>query len=476
MVLIVNHVRRFDLHKCNQSVFRAHVFHLFKKQYFNVFKRKVMQQLFQASSRGCLFFYQAFGRFIKLLAQGRGRPPNLAIAHCLAIAGYLIPFGTQAAEIRNVNGVKYEYFDATISPYHQVINSEAGGVGEVNDSFSKSDLLAIYETRAANSAAAVRAKAGQAFGLCSPGELERRHQLSEGFVLMVTGMKAQVEKDPRSCAYQWQYRTAQAAETYITWTYSCPHGSTEVLEDPTKPMRCRRPIAANVCMVGNPVSHTCDKFQPEQDYRSADGLLSLVRTYSSSRLPQPGWVSNYESLIQFTGASAILMRGDGSRQHFSYIGGKFVPLAPTSARLLRTDTGFTYISNDDVQENYNTRGILTSLLYRDGKTVTLKANQESDTKATFTATDPYGRKLVTTYEVPDEGGSALYLRKALLPDGTQYEFRTNPLSGMIDSVIREGYERRYSYGAFEGLKADINKLMSITDENNRRYACWSIYF
>ncbi len=250
-------------------------------------------------------------------------------------------------------------------------------------------------------------------------------------------------------------------DSTISWDYSCPHGYTPAGTDTDGALMCRRPLVHEPCVCGNPITHASEKIQPELDYRSADGMLELMRTYSSSRYPEPGWTTRFDTRVQFGQSYAAVVRPDGSRLFFEFNGRTFKSIQPTKATLALNPNGFTFTTDTDVKEIYNGAGFLTALVYRDGKTVSIERVLETDIAGVLTVTDAYGRKLALRYEALNSG-EELYLRKAFLPDGAQFEFQSNVLTGMFVHVIRENYLRAYDY--------DATRLTGITDENGKRYA------
>jgi YD repeat-containing protein len=390
----------------------------------------------------------------------------------MALAGAVLAgltwSGVQAGPLQKVGEMYYESVEPVISPYRHFLNLPNGEgnssgqyrtLGQAEDKEASAKDRAIAQLRAKfpqDTVCGVGAVSETHSPISySPTSAQKTYRASTTLMLKRDGNQPCGPDNLGSVA-------ADLVESGIAWDYSCPHGYSFGPFDANGVITCRRPL--NYCsgQCGNPVTHASEKIQPELDYRSADGMLELVRTYRSSRYPEPGWTNNYEIRIVPDATLTTVVRGDGSRLYFAWDGSKFNSIQPTQSSLTRLPDGtYRYTSASDVAEYYDRNGFLSKLLHRDGKSVSLERSAPSATVAFLTATDSYGRKLTLRYEKP-EGGGELYLASSTLPDGSVYQYQHNLLSGMLQQVTRDGFVRIYEY--------DGQKLTGIVDENNQRYA------
>lgn len=370
----------------------------------------------------------------------------------------------QTPPVQKDGDTYYEYISPVVSPYNHSLNLPNGEgssliqyktLGQAQSAIAKAQDRAIRELRARYGATVCGLGPVHQTASFSYGVDSGMHRYESKTTVMVLENDGPCEP--------WNTQTVQAAlvQSGISWSYSCPHGYMANGKDANGVMLCRRPL--NFCpgVCGNPVTHTSEKFQPELDYRSADGLLELMRTYSSSRYPAPGWSTSFDARILFASPITTAVRPNGARLFFEWNSTKFNSVQPTRTTLTpMSDGGFILTSGDDLKEIYNADGLLTRLVYPDGKAINISRVLENDTMV-VTASDPYGRKLMLHHEIPS-GGAERYLSRAILPDGSQFEFQNDALNGMITGALREGFQRRYEYSG--------SKLTDILDENGKHFA------
>lgn len=238
--------------------------------------------------------------------------------------------------------------------------------------------------------------------------------------------------------------------------------------------------------VGNPVfAHTGDKFHTEVDWTSGGHRpLTLSRNYLSAGFPRlmgtgianyglgTYWRTRYDArLASYADASIttkVALRVDGSTLYFYRNGTNWTSRTEQSERLAdRLDgtgavVGWTLTTAEDVVEEYDLLGRLTSIADRDGWRQELAYGPNG---LLATVTDALGRELAFAYDADG------WLTSVTTPDGAiQYDI---DVFGYLATVSHPGgAQRQYRYmePGYVASTSRTGLLTGILDENGDRYA------
>src|SRR5579885_1851182 len=130
-------------------------------------------------------------------------------------------------------------------------------------------------------------------------------------------------------------------------------------------------------MIGN-------KILAEPDFKAGgESPLRFTRVYNTSIVAATdptlllGWMHNYAMSVNSNTNYALVSRPDGKAYGFNLVGSSWTPDADVSDKLIQLTsggvvTGWQYSNaSDDSLEVYDQYGNLSSITYRDGKSVTL---------------------------------------------------------------------------------------------------------
>jgi RHS repeat-associated protein len=244
----------------------------------------------------------------------------------------------------------------------------------------------------------------------------------------------------------------------------------------------------NECGIGNPIDPaTGNKYQSEQDYRSADGTLEFTRHYNS-QLQAPGvtspfssalgtkWRSTYDRAIRRSTSSAAIVyafRPDGKTLTFLQAQSEFIPDGDITDRLEKifdasnVFTGWRYrVGSSDEVEIYDTNGRLLTITTRAGVTVTLAYDTSSRLAG---VTDTFGKSLSFGYDASNR------LSALTVPGGLSYSYSYGTNNNVSGVTHPGGTTRSYAYNEpayTSGANLPL-ALTAIFDENNVRYASFS---
>jgi hypothetical protein len=127
-------------------------------------------------------------------------------------------------------------------------------------------------------------------------------------------------------------------------------------------------------MVGEPVNAAVGNvYLSETDFVGGPATyLSFTRFYNSHDLGQSGlgvgWRSNYHRALTITSSTVVSVTAVGGRQDtFTLTGGNWVPQSNVTSVLVSTTSpsGYQLTLPDDSVENYNSSGVLTSIVTRE---------------------------------------------------------------------------------------------------------------
>ncbi|MDY6947413.1 MAG: RHS repeat-associated core domain-containing protein [Pseudomonadota bacterium] len=240
--------------------------------------------------------------------------------------------------------------------------------------------------------------------------------------------------------------------------------------------------------IGNPIdAATGNKYQREEDYRSADGTLEFARHYNS-QLQAPAvtsafvsalgskWRSTYDRALRRSTSSAAIMyayRPDGRTFQFLQVDTQFVTDADITDRLEKlfdvsnVFIGWRYrVSGTDEVETYDTNGRLMTTTSRAGVTLTL-AYDSSGRLASVT--DPFGKALSFGYDASSR------LSTLTVPGGASYSYSYGTNNNVSGVTQPGGTTRSYTYNEStytSGANLPV-ALTGLFDEGNVRYATFS---
>src|SRR3569832_204369 len=266
------------------------------------------------------------------------------------------------------------------------------------------------------------------------------------------------------------------------------------------PCDCSKNTGQQQDQMGKPVDvRSGNLFESATDFEtSGQDRLGFHRYYNSnlnylyakgsytSRLGI-AWRSDYDASFTNRGTSeANVVLPDGAPYHFMNESGVWVPdywitsfggewsgtpRQDTKVTLVTSGTNWVFTDPNDVKYTFDSSGVLTSIAYRDGYTLTLAYTSGHNTSVT----DTFGRQLTFTY-------SGDVLDTMTDPDGNvyQYAYSTKPLGPALTSVTYPDSTPSPSDNPvitylYEDTSTPINAmaLTGIIDENNHRYATWS---
>ena len=209
------------------------------------------------------------------------------------------------------------------------------------------------------------------------------------------------------------------------------------------------------------------------------------------------WSFNYGMRVWLLGhtSKAIALRADGQVLEFNppgsgnvYVSDADVPDKLTKLVSGSTLTGWQYRNAaDDSLETYNAEGRLTSIVYRNGRTITLTYSTASTSTSIapragllITVTDHFGRAVQFIYD------TAARIKRATDPVGSQYNFYYDestsvvlsgqPLGNNLTSIEFPGTQKRlyhYNEQSYTASTNLPNALTGITDENSNRHSIYS---
>ncbi len=272
--------------------------------------------------------------------------------------------------------------------------------------------------------------------------------------------------------------------------YGCPDGDWRPRVDADGNRFCYRPRTlpcagkAPSSWFGNPIDCVPGtKRETAVDYRGAGvNPLEFVREYDSQRLAPAfpgnhaatplgsGWRTKYDRRIDtgtFNGMTTIVLtREDGGLRYFKLNGGAITATAEEQGRLQRNGVAWRYTSVNDMVEDYDATGRLTSVADRAGATLSLAYDAQGRLTS---VSDGFGRQLNLTYD------AAGHIRTMITPGGGTYSYDYDAYNNLTAVTYPDLRVRRYVYneaGLTSGA-ALFNSLTGIIDENGVRFASFA---
>ena len=272
--------------------------------------------------------------------------------------------------------------------------------------------------------------------------------------------------------------------------YGCPDGDWRPRVDADGNRFCYRPRTlpcagkAPSSWFGNPIDCVPGtKRETAVDYRGAGvNPLEFVREYDSQRLAPAfpgnhaatplgsGWRTKYDRRIDtgtFNGMTTIVLtREDGGLRYFKLNGGAITATAEEQGRLQRNGVAWRYTSVNDMVEDYDATGRLTSVADRAGATLSLAYDAQGRLTS---VSDGFGRQLNFTYD------AAGHIRTMITPGGGTYSYDYDAYNNLTAVTYPDLRVRRYVYneaGLTSGA-ALFNSLTGIIDENGVRFASFA---
>ncbi len=150
------------------------------------------------------------------------------------------------------------------------------------------------------------------------------------------------------------------------------------------------------CGIGNPCNPaTGNKYQTEEDYRSADGSLSYVRSYNSQSNQGMGlgfkWVSPLHKRLEISGSAVQIRRPDGYGEPFICpSSGTCQGDSDTKLQLTKDTSGYTLSLRDNTTERYDLNGRIVSQKDTSGRTTSYAYDTNG---GLYTVTVPLGYTL-----------------------------------------------------------------------------------
>ena len=264
---------------------------------------------------------------------------------------------------------------------------------------------------------------------------------------------------------------ATTIDVYLTTTNS----SFAALTEPYKALGCQcsdaDPGIADPIRIG-----VGNLYEEIPDYSSkGQNALSFGRYYNSGADSNSvaaalgrNWRSTYDRYLKISTGSVIAERADGQELTFTTNSGSWTSDSDVDVQLLKSGSNWELIYSDDSVETYNSSGLLSSIVARDGYSQTMSYNSSNQLA---TVTDSFNRKLQLTYHT-----NLLYTVTA--PNGLilTYGYNSSGITpGKLDRLASVTYSttptssQSYVYENASFLFA----LTGIVDEDGHRYSTWT---
>jgi len=246
----------------------------------------------------------------------------------------------------------------------------------------------------------------------------------------------------------------------------CSASDTEVVfYDPTPLATQKNQGPQNMCGNGtDPINGaTGNQYEEEDDYVGAgDFPLQLTRYYNSG-FPGNGrfgtnWRGSYDRQIVTLSASSVsARRPNGQGFAFTLVNGVWQPDSDVNERLVRTASGWTYSTEDNRTETYDTNGRLLTITALGGRSQTLSYDSSG---RPVTVTDSFGHRLGFAYDLANR------ISAVTDPKGgvTGYRYDTN---GNLVQVTRPDQSNRTYLYEHTLL---VHALTGVINENGERYS------
>lgn len=243
-------------------------------------------------------------------------------------------------------------------------------------------------------------------------------------------------------------------------------GVSKAIPGNQSPERKSSPALPAPC-VGNPINPaTGNKFQVENDYVGGLGTyLQFTRYYNSQdgdiHQLGIGWRSNYHRTLSKVSDDIIEVHlENGHLDIFKFATNVWLADSDTQRRLIQTATGWQITDDNDIKEEYNFKGQLTSLTYRGGLKTTL--SYDANDKL-IKVVGPFGHILLFSY---NENG---LIKEMTTPNNEIYTYSYNSQNVLAAVTFPDGNSRHYLYEDPRFQSA----MTGIVDENGIRFASFS---
>ncbi|PTU27713.1 hypothetical protein CJD38_18165, partial [Stenotrophobium rhamnosiphilum] len=175
---------------------------------------------------------------------------------------------------------------------------------------------------------------------------------------------------------------------------------------------------------------------------------TTIKIYNTRATPYPDPSAGYNHLLS--------RRPDGSQYEFDCLGASCTAASDVPLKLVVLSAGYTLTDENNITEQYNLEGALTSVTFQDG----YAQNMTYSNSQLVAMTDSFGRSLNFFYNANDK------LIKVTTPDGNVlYGFDTQ-YSRLSTVTYPDTRIKKYQYFGSPHLYA----LTGIVDENNSLYA------
>jgi RHS repeat-associated protein len=203
--------------------------------------------------------------------------------------------------------------------------------------------------------------------------------------------------------------------------------------------------------------------------------LSFTRYYNSAADTNSvmvalghNWRSTYDRYLRISAGSVVAERSDGQELTFTTNSGSWTSDSDVDVQLLQSGSTWTLIDSDDTVETYNSSGLLSSVVARDGYAQTMSYNSSNQLA---TVADSFNRKLQLAYHT-----NLLYTVTA--PNGLVMTYGYNSSSvtpGKLDRLATVTYsttpQTSQAY-VYENSSYPF-AMTGMIDEDGNRYVTWS---
>ncbi len=216
---------------------------------------------------------------------------------------------------------------------------------------------------------------------------------------------------------------------------------------------------------GNPINFSLGyKYQTETDFQSEN--LEFMRYYRSdadfySNSIGQNWRHNFDRSITEDSGIATVIQKDGLSYDFELVGGNWEQISDDvelKSSLVSTVSGYTYTTEQNNKEYYDTNGRLERIEYLAGDSLDFAYDASS---RLINVTDENGRSLSFTYNANDQ------IDTLTTPDGVfSYSYDANLNLTQITKPDTTTRIYHYENASF------LNALTGITDENSVRVSTY----
>ncbi len=247
-----------------------------------------------------------------------------------------------------------------------------------------------------------------------------------------------------------------------TWTAESSQGAGNhcVPDGPDEPNK-----GAGGCGVGNPCDPaTGNKTQPETDFVSRNGDLSITRTYNSINTKNwgigRGWSSSLFKELTVDTDEIIIWQTSGRAEVFTSTGGGLWTADADSDLTLTETSEFVITDESEGSETYNASGLIQSETSANGKTTSYSYDSNDQL---ISVTNHFGQSITINW---DGDG---YVESIIDPHGGIYTYVLGSFRNLSSVQYPDGSTRTYHY---ENASFP-HHLTGITDENGVRYATFA---